>query len=103
MSRIYRYTFSHSINVDDIKATLVRAILATNSLHGESIVRLDASHTFDTPKQACVIDGTTDAGRDLNRLFVGFVRCEFGEDAFRVERVRCNSDSVAGTERTAYT
>ena len=30
---------------------------------------------------------TTAVGRDLNRLFVGFVRREFGPDSFRVTRV----------------
>jgi site-specific DNA recombinase len=49
--------------------------------------RLDAAHYFDPDKGACVIDGGTTVGRDLNRLFIGYLRAEFGEDGFQVERV----------------
>ena len=34
-----------------------------------------------------MIDAGTPVGRDLNRLFVGFVGREFGADAFTVERI----------------
>ena len=36
---------------------------------------------------ACAIEAGTPVGRDINRLFLGFVSREFGQDAFRVERV----------------
>jgi hypothetical protein len=42
---------------------------------------------------ACVFDAGTPVGRDFNRLFIGFIRREFGEDAFRVERVESKSET----------
>ena len=84
---IYRYLFKPDVICEDVEAALVLAIFGTESLHGESQVRLDAAHYFDPAECACVIDGRTNVGRDLNRLFVGFLRREFGEDAFRVERI----------------
>ncbi len=84
---IYRYSFDSSVDIAEVEASLLLALLAAESLHGESQVRLDASHFFDAEQRACVIDAGSDVGRDLNRLFVGFVRREFGEDAFRVRRV----------------
>lgn len=84
---LYRYSFPPHVPVEDIEATLLLALWGAESLHGESQVRLDAAHFLDPDRRACVIDAGTPVGRDVNRLFVGFVRREFGTDAFRVERV----------------
>jgi hypothetical protein len=86
-SELYRYSFSQEVPIDDVEAAIVRALLATESLHGESQTRLDASHHLDADRRACVIDAGTPVGRDFNRLFVGYMRREFGDDSFRVERV----------------
>ncbi len=84
---IYRYRFNSTVDITDVEASLLLALLATESLHGESQVRLEASHAMDVEGRTCVIDADSNVGRDLNRLFVGFVRREFGEEAFRVERI----------------
>jgi hypothetical protein len=84
---LYRYTFSASVPTSEIECSLLLAIMATESLHGEAQVRLDAAHFFDADRRACAIEAGTAVGRDLNRLFVGFIRREFGEDTFQVERV----------------
>jgi hypothetical protein len=84
---LYRYSFEPDVPPEDIESSLLLAILATESLHGEAQVRLDAGHVFDPTKRVCVIDANTPVGRDFNLIFVGFLRREFGEDAFRVERV----------------
>lgn len=88
MSReIYRYTFEPSVDIEEVEASLLLALLATESLHGEAQVRLDAAHFLDPAKRACVIDAGTPVGKDINRLFVGFIRREFSEDAFGVRNV----------------
>ena len=84
---IYRYAFSEEVFSEDIESSLVLAVMATESIHGESQVRMDAAHYLDAPSRACVIDASTPVGRDLNRLFIGFVRREFGADSFSVHRV----------------
>ena len=84
---IVRYTFSPSVSMREAEETLLLSLLATESLHGESQTQLDARHAFDAEQRACVIDAGSEVGRDLNRLFIGFLRREFGEDAFRVRRV----------------
>jgi hypothetical protein len=84
---IYRYNFNSDVPMEDIETSLLLAILATESLHGEAQVRLDTAHYLDSASHACVIDAGTPVGRDINRLFVGFLRREFGEDSFSVERV----------------
>jgi hypothetical protein len=84
---LYLYHFPPPVPLEEVEATLLLALWGTESLHGESQARLDAAHFLDRDRRACVIDAGTPVGRDLNRLFVGFIRREFGEDAFRVERV----------------
>ena len=84
---LYRYAFVPEVPVEEIEASLLLAVLGAESLHGEAQVRMDAGHCFEPTKRACVIDAGTPVGRDLNRLFVGFLRREFGEDSFQVERI----------------
>lgn len=74
--------------MDEVEASLLLAVLATESLHGECQTRLDAAHYFDPARRACVVDAGTPVGKDLNRLFTGFIGREFGPDAFTVERVK---------------
>ncbi|MBX3433290.1 MAG: hypothetical protein KF847_08215 [Pirellulales bacterium] len=83
---IYRYRFVETIATEDIDASLLLAVWACEALHGECQVRLDAAHFFDAEARQCVIDAATDVGRNLNRLFIGFIGREFGPESFIVER-----------------
>jgi hypothetical protein len=86
-SEVYRYTFAERVSVDELEDSLALAVLAAESIHGEAQVRLDAAHFLDPQGRACVLDAATSVGRDLNRLFAGFLTREFGPDAFTVHRV----------------
>jgi hypothetical protein len=92
---IYRYSFAPSVQFEEVEASLVLAVFAVESLHGESQVRLDAGHALDAEKRQIVIDATTQVGRDLNRMFVGFISREFGADVFEVERADTPAVAVA--------
>jgi hypothetical protein len=87
-SDVYRYRFDDAVPAEEVEATLVLSIFAVEALHGESQTRLDAGHAFDGKRRAVVIDASTDVGRDLNRVFIGFATREFGPGSFRVERVQ---------------
>jgi hypothetical protein len=84
---LYCYTFGPEAPREEIEASLVLALFAVESLHGAAQVRLDAVYTLDANGHECLVDATTDVGRALNRIFVGFLRREFGPGAFKVERV----------------
>jgi hypothetical protein len=96
-SEVYRYVFGTEVPADEVEGTLLLSLLAAESLHGEAQTRLDARHYFDADQRACVVDASTVVGRDLNRLFVGFVRREFGADAFQVARVAAEPAAAAAT------
>ena len=84
---VYRYSFDDSIPMEDVESSLLLAILGVESLHGESQAHLDARYLLDAELRVCVIDGSTQAGADLNRLFNGYLRREFGADQFQVKRM----------------
>jgi hypothetical protein len=84
---IFRYTFRPEVPRTEVEASLLLALIAVEGLHGEAQTRLDAGHAIGGPFGACVIDGGTSVGRDLAKVFTAFLRREFGEDSFRVERL----------------
>ena len=83
---IYRFSFADDVPLDEVESTLLLAIWATESLHGASQVRLEVAHLIDRERRACVIDGGTEAGRDLARILNGYLVREFGADAVDVSR-----------------
>lgn len=88
MSReIYKYEFESTVEIAEVESSLLLSLLAAECVHGESQARLDARHFFDVEQRCCVIDAGSDVGRDLNRLFIGFLHREFGEEAFSVRKV----------------
>lgn len=87
LTNIYRYEFAPPIAIDEVEATLLLALTAAETLHGASQVRLDAEHAFYPVLRVCVMNAATEVGRDLNKLFAGFLSREFGAGAFRVERI----------------
>ncbi len=91
---LYRYQFVPQTPPEEIEAALLLALVATESLHGEAQVRLDAGHALDVQRRTLVIDASSIVGRDPNRLFVGFIAGEIGEGAFQVERVTCDADAA---------
>jgi hypothetical protein len=91
---IYRYTFKDSVPAEEIEGTMLLSFVASESLHGQARVRLDASYCFEADKRVCVVDATTNVGQDLCSLFTGFCIREFGEDSFKVARVSDQKNSA---------
>jgi hypothetical protein len=83
---MYRYSFSEDTAFEQVQSTLLLALWATESIHGDAAVRLDAAHSTDDERRLIEIDGTTPTGLTLNKLLVGFLVREFGPLGFRVER-----------------
>jgi hypothetical protein len=86
-TEIHRYTFDEAVPSDELEQTLLLSVLAVESLHGETRVRLDGRFCLRAKARECTIDAGTPVGRDLNRIFAGFVSREFGSTSFRVRRI----------------
>jgi hypothetical protein len=87
MNAVYRFQFKETIPAKVIEETLFWAVFNAESVFGKPKVRLDASFLFDREKKVCVIDKTTDVGQHIAQIFTSLVTREFGEDAFKVERL----------------
>ena len=87
MTECYRYTFDELVPAEDIEAAYLLAVLSAESIHGETQVKLDEAHIFEPATRTCTVDASTDVGRDINRLFTGYVRREFEEGLFRIKRM----------------
>ena len=88
MSReVYRYIFDRSVPFAEVLSTLDLAMIAVESLHGESRARMDARFVGSPAAHVLVIDASTHVGQALNQVFVGYARHEFGETAFTLTRV----------------
>ena len=88
MSRaVFRYEFPINVALEEVEATLNLTIMAVESLHGDTQVRLEVRHFLDEARRLCFVDATSEIGCDFNRIFAGFLIREFGADGFTVERV----------------
>ena len=83
-SHAYRFVFTGKINLEEVEASLLLALLVAECLHGRARVRLDSSFRLDRKIRSCVIDAGTEVGRTISRVFSGFLSLEFGEEAFKV-------------------
>jgi hypothetical protein len=88
MSRdVYRYTFDEKTSLAEVRDSLFLAVFSAEGIHGRAQVLLDAAFCLDEKKGACVVDAATPVGRTIAQIFTGFLTREFGEDAFKVERI----------------
>lgn len=97
---IYRYKVTEDVSFKEFEKSLMLAVLAVESLHGRSSVRLGVSFYLDEKERACVVDGSTGVGLDLARIFTGLLAEEFGEDAFKVTR-NCAAGSSGARKEEA--
>lgn len=86
-NQVYRYVLCRPIPFPEVMSAFDLALIAVQSLHGNERTRLDARFASDAGKQVLAIDAGTPVGQALNQIFFGFARREFGEHAFKIERV----------------
>ncbi len=84
---VYRYQFEQAASMAGIEALLELALLGAQALNGESRMTLDARYLSDAEQGVLVIDAGTPLGQSLNQLFVGYVREQYGDRCFRVDRI----------------
>lgn len=87
MNQSMSYTFDQDVDLEEVGGTLALAVMAAESLYGESTVKLDARYLLRPRKRQCEIDASTDVGKALNRVFIGYIRREFGDGRFKVRRM----------------
>lgn len=85
---IYKFEFTDGVDMEEAERTLHLAILAAEGIFGPAWVRVDAGYQRDLGRRTITVDGRTEVGEVVVRVFTSFVTREFGEMAFRVGRVQ---------------
>jgi len=94
----YRFEVDGSVPLDEAEMTLQLAMLALEGLYGQAAVRLDGRYHVDEPCRAIVVDGSTEVGTSLVRVFTALLIREFGEDSFSARRSRQQPPSRTAAE-----
>ncbi len=92
---VFRFSLSSEIPLEEAEMTLQLATFAVEGLFGMARVRLDVGYHLDPNRHAILVDGTTEVGATVVRVFVGLLLREFGEDAFQVDRVGSSATTVS--------
>lgn len=80
----FRFQFEHDVSLTEAEQTLHLALYAVEGLFGEARVRLELSYRMDEPGDAILVNGGSDVGEAVVKIFTGLLLREFGADAFRV-------------------
>ncbi len=83
---VYSYQFKENVPIREVEDSLMLAVLATESVFGRSQVHLDARFHLDKENHSCIVDAGNEVGRNIARIFTGFLTKEFGEEAFQIQR-----------------
>lgn len=93
---MYRFEFDQAVPLEEVEMTLHLAMYAVEGLYGSARVRLEAGYHLDAPRRVMLVDGTTEVGSTVVRVFTALALREFGEDAFSVRRVEAHSAPAEG-------
>lgn len=89
----YHFRFDTEVCLEDIEDILMLSLVAVNSLHGLTCVRLDCQFVLDEKRRDVLVDGNTPVGRCFARILLGYV-----DYAFEAERVRCRRIVFSATD-----
>jgi hypothetical protein len=90
------FEFSPDVPIDEIEATFRLALLATETLFGTDRVAIDAVYRIDLDKRAIDVDRSNNVGGTLALVFLGYLRREFGPEAYRMKRIYAPVASATG-------
>lgn len=85
---VYRFEMGKTVPLNEAEQSLHLALIAVQGLFGQARVRMDAAYHVDESRRVIVVDGTTEVGAALVRVFTELLLREFGGTAFRVRRVQ---------------
>ncbi|MBI4063494.1 MAG: hypothetical protein HY401_04245 [Elusimicrobia bacterium] len=83
----YRFRILKSRSPQLLAMLLDLAVAETIVIFGTAKVKLETAYKVSPKGPVCSIDGGTECGEHLAKLFTGFLLKKFGEQGFRVERL----------------
>ncbi len=95
-TNVFRFQIKSPVPLIEAEMTLHLAMFAVEGLVGPARIRLDVSYYADEPHGVILVDGTNEVGTAVVRVFTNLLLREFGEDSFRVERIRTRQHQPQG-------
>ena len=97
---VFRFQFESDESLAHAEHTLNLSLFAVEGLFGQALVRMDAGFHVDDPRRVILVDGSSDVGDAIVRVFTALLLREFGEFGFQVRRVE-SSPATRTEGRTA--
>jgi hypothetical protein len=95
----YRFELTPAVPLAEAEMSLHLAMMALEGLFGRAGVRLDARYRLDKAGTAITVDGSSQVGESLVRVFAALLIREFGDDSFGVRRVCRDTSATEPTHR----
>lgn len=86
----YRFVFARTLDLSEAEQSLHLAMFAVEGLFGQARVRLEAAYEVIDDQRAITVDGATEVGAAIVKVYTGLLLREFGADAFRVHLTESN-------------
>jgi len=91
----YRFQFEPTVPLAEAEMSLHLALYAVEGLYGEARVRLEAGYHVEETRRSIVVDGGTEVGAALVKVFTRLLTREYGEDGFHVRRIEAYTPAEA--------
>jgi len=94
-TNVFRFEFEPVVSLTEAEMSLHLAMYAVEGLYGEARVRLEASYRLDDALRSITVDGETEVGAALVKVYTRLLIREFGEDGFHVRPVDASAVQAA--------
>ena len=91
---VHQFVFRPSVPLVEAELTLHLATYAVEGLFGEARVRLEVGYHLNDARRSITVDGGTEVGAALVKVFTSLLLREFGEDGFQVRGVDASGVST---------
>ncbi|HMO16352.1 MAG TPA: hypothetical protein PKA83_19700 [Pirellulaceae bacterium] len=95
---VFRFSLDRRVSLDDAEMTLHLAMLAAEGLYGSPRVAMEFRYELHALENAIDVDGETEVGTSVARIFAGLLLRQFGEGGFRIDNIEsacCQPHEVA--------
>lgn len=90
---VFRFSFDQHVPIEDAEMTLHLAMLAAEGLFGKPRVAMEFRYEIQPFDAYLDVDGDSEVGVTIARIFAGLLLREFGDSAFRITNIPSHAAS----------
>ncbi|HMO16383.1 MAG TPA: hypothetical protein PKA83_19855 [Pirellulaceae bacterium] len=88
---VFRFSLDRRVSLEDAEMTLHLAMLAAEGLYGSPRVVMEFRYELHPLENAIDVDGETEVGTSVARIFAGLLLRQFGESGFRIDNLTAHA------------